>query len=40
MSNRQVAILCACIVVACSGYKHFQNEGIFGVARRIEEWLK
>ncbi len=45
MSNKQLAILCAVILVACSGKMYFDLfgrdiKGIFELAHRIEEMLR
>lgn len=44
MTNKQVAVLCACIIVAVSGYKHSENfessKSVWGIASSIYDWLK
>jgi len=43
MTNKQVAIICACIIVAVSGYKYsdeFESKSVWGVASRILRWLE
>jgi len=45
MSNRQVAILCACIVLACSGWRYAdefvgsRGRSVWDIAIRIQKWL-
>ena len=45
MTNRQVAILCACIVVAGNGLKYLEffsmrGNSMWDIANSIHEWLE